>query len=96
MTEDGNESQFQVNHLSHFLLTLELLPVLLSTTSRTGDGRTGDGRTGDGRIVILSSNTHESGVFDPTNLNAEKSFGRLNFYQNSKLFNVGICCHTCL
>ena len=80
MTEDGNEIQFQVNHLSHFLLTLELLPTILDTAARTGDCR----------ILILSSTAHKSGVFDPANLNGEKNYGSLNFYNNSKLFNVGL------
>ena len=78
MTEDGNETHLQVNHLSHFLLTLELLPTILDTAARTGDCR----------IVILSSSGHKNGVFDPANLNGEKGYGSLVFYQHSKLFNV--------
>ncbi|XP_006823712.1 polyprenol dehydrogenase-like [Saccoglossus kowalevskii] len=31
LTEDGFEKQFQVNYLSHFLLTLQLLPLLKSS-----------------------------------------------------------------
>ena len=78
MTEDGNESQFQINHLSHFLLTLELLPTILDTAARTGDCR----------ILILSSNAHRYATFDPANLNGEKYFEDFDFYCNSKLFNV--------
>ena len=78
LTEDGHETQFQVNHLSHFLLTLELLPIMLDTASTTGDGR----------IVIVSSAGHRSGVFDPDNLDGQQSYGRMKFYCHSKLYNV--------
>ena len=78
MTGDGYESQFQVNHLSHFLLTLELLPILLDTAYSCGDCR----------IVIVSSLAHKWGVFDPENMNGEISYTGLKFYNNSKLYNV--------
>ena len=81
MTGDGYESQFQVNHLSHFLLTLELLPILLDTAHNSGDGR----------IVIVSSVAHKLGVLDPENMNEEMSYGGMNFYSNSKLYNVCTC-----
>ena len=77
-TDDGFESMFQINHLSHFLLTLELLPIMLDTAESCKDCR----------IVIVSSTAHKSGVFDPRNLNGEVSFARLKFYSNSKLYNV--------
>ena len=48
--------------------------------------------TGDGRIVIVSSAAHESGVFDPDNLDGQQSFSRFKFYSNSKLYNVSCCC----
>lgn len=82
MTEDGYESHFQVNHLSHFLLTLELLPLMVDSAQSSGDGR----------IVIVSSMLHNSGVFAPGNLNAERSYSRTQFYSNSKLFNVSDKC----
>ena len=78
MTEDGNESIFQVNHLGHFLLTLELLPVMLDTAANTGDCR----------VVIVTSRAIYTGKFDPTNLNAERSYGPIFNYQNSKLYIV--------
>lgn len=78
MTEDGYESHFQVNHLSHFLLTLELLPLMLDSAHSSGDGR----------IVFVSSMMHSSGEFTPGNLNAERSYSRTKFYSNSKLFMV--------
>lgn len=80
MTEDGNESIFQVNYLAHFLLTLELLPVMVKTAATTGDGR----------IVQVSSRGNYTGKFDPDNLNAERSYGPIFNYQNSKLYIVSL------
>ena len=78
MTDDGYESQYQVNHLSPFLLTLELLPIILDTASACGDAR----------ILFLSSVGHFQGAFDPENLNGEHGFGAIKFYCHSKLYNV--------
>ena len=85
-TEDGNELHFQVNYLGHFLLTLELLPIILDTATSTGDCR----------IVIVSSSGFFSGQFVPDNMNAEQSYGRIASYNNSKLYNVSddISSHT--
>ena len=80
MTEDGNESHFQVNHLGHFLLTLELLPIMLDTAASTGDCR----------IVAVSSWGHFRGQFVPNNMNGEQSYDRLPFYCHSKLYNVRV------
>lgn len=68
-------SAIQVNHLSPFLLTLELLPILKESAP-------------DSRVVFVASSAHKNGVLDPSNLQAERSYGRMKFYQNSKLFNV--------
>ena len=78
MTEDGYESHFQVNHLSHFLLTLDLLPLMLDSAIVSGDGR----------IVFVSSRLHTNGQFNPDNINAQQSYSRTTFYSNSKLYNV--------
>ena len=78
MTEDGYESHFQVNHLGHFLLTLELLPIMLDTATSTGDCR----------IVIVSSRMHFNSEFIPDNMNGEQLYGRISFYSHSKLYNV--------
>ena len=77
MTVDGNELQFQVNHLSHFLMTLELLPIMKHTANN-----------GDARIVIVTSKGNYTGKFDPKNLNGEISYGPIFNYQNSKLYIV--------
>lgn len=50
MTTDGIEEHYQVNHLSHVLLTMLLLPIL-STSAPA-------------RIVHVSSSAHEYGVID--------------------------------
>ena len=73
----------QVNHLSHFLLTLELLPVLQSTARETGDVR----------VVCVSSVVHGWTDWDPDNMNAERDYSRYKFYLKSKLYNV--CCACC-
>lgn len=78
MTEDGYEAHFQVNHLGHFLLTLELLPLMLDSAHSSGDGR----------IVFVSSRLHANGQFTPENLNGQLSYSRTAFYYHSKLYNV--------
>ena len=68
----------QVNHLGHFLLTLELLPLITSSAP-------------DARVVIVSSVLHERAMaFDPTNLQGEENYGRMKQYNNTKLFNVSV------
>ena len=78
----------QVNHLSPFLLTLELLPSLMETADSSGDCR----------VVFVASIAHQRGVWAPQNRNAEKSFDKHLFYGNSKLYNVSaiIITHCCL
>jgi NAD(P)-dependent dehydrogenase (short-subunit alcohol dehydrogenase family) len=81
MTDDGYEIMYQVNHLSHFLMTIELLPVILDTAASCGDCR----------IVILSSSAHQYGVFEPDNMNCDKGpYDTMsgNNYDRSKLYNV--------
>ena len=68
----------QVNHLGHFLLTLELLPVLQTTARESGDVR----------VVCVSSLTHSWYNWEPNNMNAETDYSRLKFYPKSKLYNV--------
>ena len=71
----------QVNHLSPFLLTLELLPIILTTASACGDCR----------IVFVASSGHSMYDWNPANMNAELSQDRLKFYPYSKLYNVSFC-----
>jgi NAD(P)-dependent dehydrogenase (short-subunit alcohol dehydrogenase family) len=74
ITDDGLEETFEVNHLSHFLLTNLLLEDLINVS--------------EGRIINVSSGLYKRGVFDPDNLQGEKSFSPRQAYNNSKLLNI--------
>lgn len=71
-TEDGFETTYQVNYLSHFLLTQLLLDDLKKSAA--------------GRIINLSSSVYSVGRFDANNLQSEKKFSVLGTYAASKLF----------
>jgi NAD(P)-dependent dehydrogenase (short-subunit alcohol dehydrogenase family) len=71
-TSDGFETTYQINYLSHFLLTHLLLDEL-----RKG---------AQGRIINLSSSVYAVGRFDVHNLQSEKKFSILGTYAASKLF----------
>lgn len=70
-TVDGLELQFATNHLGHFALTAQLLPLL-----RNGQ---------DPRVVSLSSVAARSGQIDFANLNAEVGYHPMRAYSQSKL-----------
>lgn len=72
LTEDGNKSSYQVNYLSHFLLTQLLLDALKNS--------------GRGRIINLGSGIYTIGKFDPGNLQSEQRFSGIGAYAASKLF----------
>ncbi|CAL8093509.1 unnamed protein product [Orchesella dallaii] len=74
-TEDGYEITFQVNHLSHFLLTNMLLPKL--TYAGTSERAS--------RIVNVGSIAHYPGKIDVNDIWMEKAFGSNWSYANSKL-----------
>ena len=57
-TIDGFESQFGVDHLGHFLLARELLPLLVQSAPA--------------RVVVLSSAGHRAGDIDLADYNFEK------------------------
>jgi retinol dehydrogenase 12 len=73
-TDDGFETTFQVNYLSHFLLTQLLLDELKQSRQ--------------GRIVNLSSSIYTMGKFDPNNLQSERRFSALGTYSASKLMTL--------
>jgi retinol dehydrogenase-12 len=74
ITEDGFEEMFQVNHLSHFLLTNLLLDELKMSPAA--------------RIINVSSAGHIPGKFDLNNLQSENKFSSMGTYCNTKLLNV--------
>lgn len=76
LTDDGLESSFQVNYLSHFLLTLHLIPLLKASGPNP-------------RIINVSSSGHKmaEGV-NLDNIQGQKSYTQMKFYGNSKLFQI--------
>jgi NAD(P)-dependent dehydrogenase (short-subunit alcohol dehydrogenase family) len=84
ITPDGYEEQWQVNYLSHYLLTSMLLPTLLATASAPGS------KDGDVRIVDVTSIGHnyspKAGI-DFADINQEKG-GVWTRYGQSKLGNI--------
>ncbi len=69
---NGLEETFMVNHLAHFSLTLQLLPLLKKSKAA--------------RIVNVSSQA-QVGTIDFDNLNGEKFYDGYNAYGVSKLAN---------
>ena len=82
VTKDGFESQLQVNYLAHWLLTHELLPILLETARIDGPG--------SARVVCVSSEGHRFfGVKKMLYSEDEvANFGDFGRYGLSKLANV--------
>ena len=74
ITPDGFEATFQINHLSHFLLT-----VLLFDKIAVSD---------KGRIITVSSMAHSSSKIDFDNLRGEKNYDAYDSYARSKLANI--------
>jgi len=74
ITPDGFEHMFQINHLSHFLLTHKLLDLLKMSD--------------EPRIINVSSAGYKAGKFDPENLQGEKKFGSFTTYCDTKLLNI--------
>lgn len=74
LTPDGYEKTFAVNHLAPFLLTNELLPMILETAGA--------------RIVNVSSEAHRFARFDLDDLQSENKFSSMRVYGGSKLANI--------
>jgi NAD(P)-dependent dehydrogenase (short-subunit alcohol dehydrogenase family) len=73
-TEDGFERQWQINHLSHFLLTQFLIDLLR--------------RSGNARIINVSSSSHYRGKLNLPDPNLKDNYHGLKAYGQSKLANV--------
>ena len=74
-TKNGIETNFQVNHLSPMLLTLQLLPLLE--------------RSQNGRIVNTSSGAHRRNIIDLDDIEwRRKPYDGIATYSQSKLFNL--------
>lgn len=76
-TKDGFELQFGVNHLGHFLLTTELIELLLKSE--------------EARIINVSSGAHYRGKINFDSFEGEIGHDRYNgmaAYSQSKLANV--------
>ncbi len=71
-TKEGMERQFGINHLGHFLLTMELLDIM-------GEGS---------RIVNVASGAHKVGKIHFEDINLRKGFNVVKAYSQSKLANV--------
>ncbi|KAI9028879.1 hypothetical protein CLU79DRAFT_802831 [Phycomyces nitens] len=76
LSEDGIETQFATNHVAHFYLTVQLLPIMKKSDVF--------------RIVNVSSLAHKFflGPLDLKNVNNEKTYGRLTNYGKSKASNI--------
>ncbi len=81
VSADGYELTFAVNHLAHFLMTLELLPLL----EATGRAR---GPAGPARVATVASELHARGRIDFDDLQAERRYSGGAAYADSKLANV--------
>lgn len=74
-TKDGFELQLGVNHLGHFALTTQLLPLLQNSSSST-------------RIINVSSSAHTFGTMNFDDLMGRKNYQPWVAYGQSKLANV--------
>jgi NAD(P)-dependent dehydrogenase (short-subunit alcohol dehydrogenase family) len=76
MSDDGHELHFQVNYLSHFLLTRELLPLLRAAATRASPAR----------VINVSSAAQRPIDFDDVMMEEGYSDGR--GYAQSKLAQI--------
>ena len=71
-TKEGMERQFGINHLGHFLLTTQLLDVMVPGS----------------RIVVVASGAHKVGKIHFDDINLKKGYNVVKAYSQSKLANV--------
>ena len=84
-TTDGFELTFGVNHLAHFLLTLELLPLLEATGRARGEAGEDPAPA---RVATVASELHARGRIDFDDLEGERRYTGGGAYAQSKLANV--------
>jgi len=70
---DGFEMTLAANHLGHFVLTLNLMPLL---------------QKGSARIISVSSDAHKTARVNFDDLQLEKGYSSMRAYGNAKLFNI--------
>jgi len=81
ITQEGNEVTFASNHLGHFLLTRELLPLLRATAAAYGAGAA--------RVVSVSSFGHaHAPAIDWDDLQGIRNWVSTRNYCSAKLYNV--------
>ncbi|GBG67942.1 hypothetical protein CBR_g1061 [Chara braunii] len=89
LTEDGLESQLQVNYLAHFLLTRQLLLKLLGQTQEDPPATAASGgqqqKRRPFRVVSLTSSTHHCGNIHFADLNSMEKYHAFHGYTQSKL-----------
>lgn len=73
-TADGFELQFGTNHLGHFALTAQLLPLLRQSA--------------DARVVTVSSIANRSGAINFNDLQSSTSYAPGKAYSQAKLANL--------
>lgn len=73
LSKDGLELTFALNHMGHFLLTQQLMPLL---------------ERGQARIINLSSMAHKFGRPVFKNLQFEHDYSAMKAYGQAKLFNI--------
>lgn len=74
LTPEGFEKQWAVNHLAPFLLTYELLPLLLQSPTP--------------RVVTVSSNSHYNTLMQWDDIQLFHRYNGLKAYKQTKLANV--------
>jgi NAD(P)-dependent dehydrogenase (short-subunit alcohol dehydrogenase family) len=74
LTSEGFDMQWAVNHLSHFLLTYKLLPLLM--------------RAAHSRVVTVSSGSHYGTRLNWDDLQLMRKYNPLRAYKQTKLANV--------
>lgn len=83
LTVDGWESTFAVNHLAHFALAQDLLPLLrASAAHHQGHPEAVP------RVVITTNAAHARGRFDPHRMQSLEGFDAYRSYADSKLANL--------